>query len=174
MIKTTFNTGNFALAIEGEFNEDQVDKALISALRYIVQRDGATKAYQALGGVKDEDGKSSLPDGFKREDLEWSDENGAAFATAFEKALEGYGTFTVSASKYEGSEAASPMKRATTLVDTFLANDDLAKGYRQIFGLQGLENAESATREQLIEFANAHGHGIQPPKQKKETEASEE
>src|SRR3977135_1523585 len=134
MLKTTFNTGNFALAIEGEFNADQVDKALISALRYIVQRDGATKAYQALGGVKGEDGKTKLPKDFERDQVDWWNENGQAMATAFEKALESYGTFTVSATKYEGSEAASPMKRATTLVDTFLGSP-MEAGDRAILGL---------------------------------------
>lgn len=161
MIETTFNTGNFALKIAGEFNEDQVGKALVSALRYIVQRDGATKAYQTLGGVKGEDGKASLPDDFKREHVEWSDENGVAMQQAFEKALAPYGTFTVEASKNEGSEAASPMKRATTLVDTFLGSP-MEAGYRQILGLP------EGDREALIAKANEMGLGIQPPKVKKE------
>lgn len=162
MIKTTFNTGNFALAIEGEFDEEQKDKALVSALRYIVQRDGATKAYAALAGEKGENGKTKLPKDFERGDLEYSKEAGKAFADAFEKALEGYGTFTVSASKYEGSEVASPMKRATTLVDTFLAQGGaVEQGYRTVLGLP------DGDRDALIAKANEMGLGIQPPRQKK-------
>lgn len=162
MIETTFNTGNFALKIAGDFSEDQKGKALISALRYIVQRDGATKAYQALGGVKGEDGKTKLPKDFERDQVEWSDENGAAMQEAFEKALASYGTFSVEATKYEGSEAASPMKRATTLVDTFLGSP-MEVGYRAILGLP------DGDREALIAKANEMGLGIQPPKVKKDT-----
>lgn len=161
MIETTFNTGNFALKIAGDFSEDQKGKALISALRYIVQRDGATKAYQALGGVRGEDGKSKLPKDFERDQVEWSDENGAAMTVAFEKALEPYGSFSVEATKYEGSEsAASPMKRATTLVDTFLGSP-MESGYRAILGLP------DGDREALIAKANEMGLGIQPPREKK-------
>lgn len=165
-MKTTFNTGNFALEIEGRFNDDQVDKALTSALRYIVQRDGATKAYIALAGEKNSKGNLALPDGFERENVEFNDENAAAMTDAFEKALESYGTFTVTASKYEGSEAASPMKRATTLVDTFLGTEQEAQ-WRTVLGLP------EGDRDALIAKANEMGLGIQPPRKAKEEAATE-
>lgn len=68
--------------------------------------------------------------------------------------------------QHEAGESASAMVRATTLVDTFLADDKMEGAYRTIFGLQGLEDAENADREALIEFAHSKGLGVQPAKKK--------
>lgn len=166
-MKVTFNTGNFAITVDGEYNSESQAKALENALRYELQRDVATKVYVAVAG-EGEGEKKKLPKDFERSSVEYSDDAALEFQAAAEKELSKRGTFEVSVAKYEGSEAASPMKRATTLVDTFLGSP-MEAGYRAILGLP------EGDREALIAKANEMGLGIQPPKAKKEaTETSEE
>jgi len=68
--------------------------------------------------------------------------------------------------QHEAGEAGSAMVRATALVDAMLGDEKMEEAYRTIFGLQGLADADNATREQLIEFAHSKGLGVQPPKRK--------
>ena len=105
--------------------------------------------------------------GQKRNTLAFSDETASKFKTALEKALAGYGSFSVEVSEHVPTAEASPMVRATALIDTMLGNPDLEQAYRLAFGAQGLKNADSADRDALIEFAHANGLGIQPPRAKK-------
>lgn len=168
---TEIITGNFTAKIEGDLNEDAeiqvgseenprtasvrevVDE---SGITYIVQRDGLSAVYKGL-----------LDKGQKRNTLAFSDETGAKFKTALEKALAGYGDFKVEVSEHVPTAEASPMVRATALIDTMLANADLEQAYRLAFGAQGLKNADSANRDELVAFAHANGLGIQPPRAKK-------
>lgn len=159
-MKVTFNTGNFALTVEGEYNAESQAKALENALRYELQRDVATKVYVEVAGVAGEDNKKKLAKDFERSSLEYSDDAALAMQEAAEKVLGARGTFSVSVEKYEGAEAASPMKRATTLVDTFLGTEQEAQ-WRTVLGLP------TGDRDALIAAANKMGLGIQPPREKK-------
>jgi predicted DNA-binding transcriptional regulator YafY len=166
MSKVTFNTGNFAITVEGEYNADAQAKALENALRYELQRDVATKVYVAVAGEEGKDGKRKLAKDFERDSLEYSEEAAEAFREAAETEMAKRGNFTITVAKYEGSEAASPMKRATAFVDALLDDGDKEAQMRSLFSLQGMENAADADRDALIAFANSKGLGIQPPKAK--------
>jgi len=162
-MKLTFNTGNFALDIEGEVNEETQDKLLQNGMTYVTQREVATGVYLDVAGedVEGKDGKTSrrLPKDFERSSVEYSEDTAAKFRESAEEKLSKFGKFTVSVSKYEGAEASSPMKRATNLVDSFLGTE-LEAAYRGILGLP------KGSREELIEAANKRGLGVQPPKGK--------
>lgn len=134
---------------------------------------------KALGvGVKRKDGEVELPPLFKkRNEVEYSEANGAKIAKAVDAKIadllkdEADGAeflemdlqFTV-LGEHEFGEAGSAMVRATTLVDTFLGDVDMAKAYRAVFGLQGMLNAETATRDELVAFAHSKGLGVSAKK----------
>lgn len=155
MITTNFTTGNFDLVIKGELNPDQQAKAHDAAVRYIVQRDGATKTYLALKGVENDKGKKSLPAGFEREDLEFSPENLDAMCAAMSEALKPYGEFSVSGSEHVKG-AATAMTRATQFVDSLLGTDG-ETAFRQLIGVLGGDS--KADRDELIKFAHEKGLG---------------
>lgn len=164
-MKVKFNTGNFTLNIEGEFNDEAKAAALENGLRYAVQRDVATGVYIALAGEKNSKGNLALPKGFERDSVEYSEENAAAMQKAALDALGKIGTFDVSIEENVGGEAAaSPMKRATALVDSFLGTD-MEAAYRQILALP------EGDRDALIAKANEQGLGIQPPRAPKAEKA---
>jgi hypothetical protein len=156
MAKINFRTGNFSLDIEGELNEDQKAKALENGITYIVQRDVASAAYRQIAG---EGEKKTLPKGFERSSVEFNDENAAAVEAAFTKAMEKYGTFTVSVSKHEPSEGAGePGKMATAMWEQVKGNDALR-------GNLGV--AADATDEQGIEACRNFLSGLRKPAAKK-------
>lgn len=162
-MKVPFTTGNFDLNIEGELNADAREKFLQSGLIYVVQRDGASKAYLELCGVENEKGKKQLPKEFERKSLEFSDENLDAMCEALGTALKPYGTFTVSGSEHVAGAEVSPMKRATEFVDSLLGN---AANEAQLRGFLGMFDASAATadRDELIKIANDNGVGKTKPK----------
>lgn len=160
-MKVKFNTGNFTLNIEGEFNEEATKAALENGLRYAVQRDVASKVYVKLAGVENSKGNLALPKDFERDSIAFDADNAAAMELAASEELAKLGTFTVSVEENVGGEAAaSPMKRATALVDSFIGTD-MEAAYRQILGLP------DGDRDALIAKANEQGLGIQPPRAKK-------
>lgn len=123
MSKVNFTTGNFDLVVEGELNEDQKAAALDAGIRWILQRDGASKAYANLGGVKDENGKVKLPEGFKRDSIEYSEDGAEMVKTAFTDAMAKYGAFTVTVSEHVASEGtAEPGKQAIALWEQVKGN----------------------------------------------------
>lgn len=158
-----FTTGNFDLVIDGELNADTREKVLKSGAIYIVQRDGASKAYLDLCGVENDKGKKSLPKDFERKSLEFNEENAAAMVAAFEKALKPYGVFSVTATEHVSGAEVSPMKRATEFVDSLLGNEQNEATLRQFLSMYDA-NAATANREGLIEIANANGVGKAKPK----------
>ena len=162
-MKVEFTTGNFDLVIEGELNEDAKAKFLQSGLIYVVQRDGASKAYLELCGKENEKGKKQLPKDFERKSLEFNDENNAAMQLAFETALKPYGNFTISGSEHVAGAEVSPMKRATEFVDSLLGNAQNEATLRQFLGMYDAA-AATGDREKLIEIANANGVGKAKPK----------
>jgi hypothetical protein len=162
-MKVEFTTGNFDLVIDGELNEDAVKKFLQAGLIYVVQRDGASKAYLDLCGVENDKGKKQLPKDFERKSLEYNEENLAAMALAFSSALQPYGKFNISGSQHVSGETVSPMKRATEFVDALLGN---AENEAQLRGFLGMFSADasSADRDGLIKIANENGVGKTKPK----------
>jgi hypothetical protein len=162
-MKVLFTTGNFDLNIEGELNADARDKFLQSGLIYVVQRDGASKAYLDLAGVENDKGKKQLPKDFERKSVEFNDENLEAMTDAFQNALKPYGNFTVSGSEHVAGAEVSPMKRATEFVDSLLgnaANEAQLRGFLSMFDASAAE----ADRDELIKIANDNGVGKTKPK----------
>ena len=125
MSKVNFTTGNFDLVIEGTLKAEQRDKAIDAGIRWILQRDGASKAYIILAGEENEKGKSRLPKGFERDSVEYSDENAEAVKTAFEEAMADYGDFSVEVSEHVAGAAATPGVMATSLWEQAKENDAL-------------------------------------------------
>lgn len=155
-----FDTGNFTLNINGELSEESKAKMLENGLRYAVQRDVASKVYLGFSEEKTKTGKPKLPEGFERDSIKFDEDNSAAMQLAAEAELAKIGTFTVTVSENVGGESASPMKRATLLVDTFLGTE-MEASYRAILGLP------DGDRDALIAKANEMGLGISAPKTKK-------
>lgn len=108
MANVKFTTGNFDLNIDGDLKAEKQAEALTAGIRYIVQRDGATKAYKALFG--DENGGEQ-----KRKDIEYNDENAEAIRKAFEDAMAEYGAFTVTVAEHEAAEKVSSRSQATAM-----------------------------------------------------------
>lgn len=67
--------------------------------------------------------------------------------------------FSVTGQWIKGEDA-SPMKRATRLVEMMDGNPEIKAAYKQIFTLQGLKDFDSATFDELVKFAHAKGHGV--------------
>jgi hypothetical protein len=72
--------------------------------------------------------------------------------------------FRVTGKHEFGEGGASAMVMATTLVDTFLGDEAMEAAYRAVFGAQGMKDAETAGREELVSFAHSKGLGIRPTK----------
>lgn len=152
MSQVDFITGNFKLDIRGALNEEQREKADAAAIRYIVQRDGATKTYLDLAGVENEKGNKSLPKGFERDNLAYTPESSEAMKASMEKALAPYGAFTVSVSEHIKGETQSPMKRATEFVDALLDGGENEQKLRSLLSIFGAK--PGANRDDLIAVAH--------------------
>lgn len=171
-MKTTFNTGNFSLAIEGEPTAEVLDSLIESGVKAVVQRDVASKAYVEIAGVAGKKaGSKVLPDKFERDSIKYSEEAGMVFADAFAGAMKKYGNFSVVVTESVGGETETAMVRASNLVDTLLAKN--AKGeskeadLRFMLGsLYGMENNETATRDEMVAFAHGKGLGMSMKKAK--------
>lgn len=159
MLKAGIDTGNFAVIIEGNLKPEVQQEKLVQGVVYDLQRGGITQAWNTLGGVKGENGKTKLPEGFKRNSIEYSDDAALTMQGAVEEWAKGIfdGDFTVAVTKYEGAEEASPMKRATALVESFLGTE-MEAPYRAILGLP------QGSKEELVAEANKRGLGISVPK----------
>lgn len=160
-MKTSINTGNFTVTVSGELIADAEERILNNGVKYELQRGGISSGYVAVGGEKNGKGNLALPKDFVRDSVEFNDDNALAMQGAVEDWAKGlFGdTAVVEVAKYEGAEAASPMKRASALVDGFLGTPTEA-AYRSILGLP------DGDRDALIEAANKAGLGVQPPKAK--------
>lgn len=162
-VKVPFTTGNFDLNIEIELKPEAIEAFVKNGTIYVVQRDGASKAYLELCGVENDKGKKQLPKDFERKSLEFSEENLQAMIAAFERALKPYGTAVISGSEHVSGAEVSPMKRATEFVDSLLGNEQNEATLRQFLSMYDA-NAATANREGLIEIANANGVGKAKPK----------
>lgn len=159
MAKVEFTTGNFDLEIDGDISAEKRDAAITAGIRYIVQRDGASKAYKTLFG---EDAGDK-----KRKELEYSEENAEAVRDAFEKAMAGYGDFSVTVSEHETTETAGSRKMAKELWNVV---SNLPAGQKEAaMGLYGI--AANATEDEAIEAAHTFLGGLRAKPVKKEKSA---
>jgi len=177
-LQITKTFGNFHVTATCEPSEAQVkDLASLGAL-YLFERTPSTQVEQQvfapmLGWSKGERGTSyKRPADFKRNSVPFTDDVAEEIKHVYEttdgKIGEGNAvSFNVtSVVKHEGGETASEMVRATTFVDTMLGAPDREEKLRGMFGLLGLADAETATREELVAFAHEKKIGIQPTKAK--------
>jgi hypothetical protein len=151
----------FALALEADVNEGQLAALAAIGLASLAYRGGASVINKALKV----DSNSAA---------EYSDEGAATVATSIEEwAGKGAGfkvdgengnplgagfVLSVTATRHEhGETGASPMKRATALVDSFVGTP-MEGPYRAILGLP------DGDRDALIAEANKRGLGISVPK----------
>lgn len=122
--KTTFDTGNFSLNVEGTFSDDAMKDALEAALKYILQRDVATKCYVALAGLAGKNGKLKLADDFERKSVPFSFDAAAKFHTVAEDCLTKLGEFTVGVTEYIPGESGAEMVMATNFVAQVRQKDE--------------------------------------------------
>lgn len=119
-------------------------------LTYIGQRDGWTGFY-----------KGRLGKGEERDSLEYSPELAAEVAKSLTETLGVYASdVRVEVTQHEKGETVSEMKRAQTLVDSFLGTD-MEPAYRQILG------SPDGDRDTLVKLAHEKKLGVTPPRAKK-------
>lgn len=117
---------------------------------YIGQRDGWTSFY-----------KGRLDKGQERDELEYSPELAAEVAKSLTATLSPYLTgVSVEVSQHEKGETVSEMKRAQTLVDSFIGTP-MEAAYRQILG------SADGDRDALVKLAHEKKLGVTPPRAKK-------
>lgn len=75
-------------------------------------------------------------------------------------------TVDITVTRYTPGESASPMVRATTFVETNMDGKVKESSMRMLFGAMGMDGAEKADKEKLVEFANKNGIGVQPARKK--------
>jgi hypothetical protein len=114
-MEANITTGNFGIEVKGEFSNEQREKALGGALRWILQRDVLSDTYKTLGGEKNSKGNLQLPEGFERSSIDYSPESAAKMQAATEAKLSEYGSFTVSVSQHIAGETAAPRAMATAM-----------------------------------------------------------
>jgi hypothetical protein len=159
------NRDGFALVLEADVSEAQRDALAAIGLASLGYRGGASAINKAL--EVDSNSAAEFSDDAARKvesALEaWAagaDGKAAGFSAKGDNANplgEGF-TLSVSASRHEhGESGASPMKRATALVDSFIGTP-MEEAYRNILGLP------DGDRDALIAEANKRGLGISVPK----------
>lgn len=153
-IENVLNTGNFSIQVEGEFSPEAEKEALTKGLQYILQRDVATKVYTEVAGTVRPNGKGkSLDEKFERASVKYAEDTAAKFVEVAGEALKGKGNFTVTVVQYVSGEA-SPMAGATKYVEALMSTEKTEEGMRSIFSTLGMEDAETATKSELIAFAH--------------------
>lgn len=122
--KTTFDTGNFTLNVEGTFSDAAMKDALEAALKYILQRDVATKCYVSLAGLLGKNGKLKLADDFERKRVAFSEEGVATFTNVAKRELGKRGDFMVNVTQYVPGESGAEMVMATNFVAQVRQKDE--------------------------------------------------
>lgn len=176
-IKFTSYVGRFAYSITAEVGEQVDAKSTALCIRGLADtgfRAMATEVEKALvkHGGNDVDGQPITKD-TKRNAIGFSEERKLVVETAAQAKLievaEKDGLpdmlIEVTGEHVVGEGGASPMVRATTLVDTLLAKPETEKQLRATLMMFD-PTALDADRDGLIQIANAAGLGIQPPKKK--------
>jgi hypothetical protein len=124
-------------------------------MTYIGQRDGWTGFY-----------KGRLAKGEERDELAFTPELAAEVAKSLTETLSPYASdVSVEVEQHEKGETVSEMKRAQTLVDSFLGTE-METAYRQILG------SPDGDRDALVKLAHEKKLGVTPPRAKKNGKAT--
>lgn len=75
-------------------------------------------------------------------------------------------TFSILGQHEYGAEGESAMVRATAFVDALMATPETEAKLRDMVGMLGLADADTATKEELVSFAHGKGLGISVKKGK--------
>jgi len=163
-------SGNFQAIVNGEVSDRPVNLGtdekpeMVPAqevvndcgVTYIGQRDGWTNFY-----------KPRLAKGQERSELEYSEDLAREVAQSLSGTLGAYlDGITVEVTEHVPSEGVSEMKRASTLVDSFLGTP-MEAAYRQILG------SENGDRDELVKLAHEKKLGVTPPREKKNGKKAE-
>jgi hypothetical protein len=174
-ITKTLNShcGQFATRLTAQFAEGTNELVALLALKSI-QTDVCDSAICKHFGVGK--GTKKKPGVYvKREDVPYEGNVAKAAEAVQDKIIElvdGTGedesnpewaelnlTFSVTGQWVKGEDA-SPMKRATRLVEMMSKEPAIKSAYKQIFTLQGMKDFDGATFDQLVKFAHEKGHGV--------------
>lgn len=163
------NYGNFDYSMEVELG---LVPPLPAGVETLIQQGLANIAYRVAGSAVDkalgvETGKGKEG----RRGVKYSDELakvieatvGAKLAELSAKADSGVPTgisFKVVGAHEYGAEGESAMVRATAFVDALMATPATEAKLRDMVGMLGLADAETATKEELVAFAHGKGLGI--------------
>lgn len=156
---TSWTCGNVAVSATLEFPDTTprwIANLATSGLTQELQRTPSSTWEKAEAGYE------KRPDKFRRDSIPYGEESAAALAELFDKHCEAFegGPIRVNFSTSEhvkGTET-SPMVRATKFVNDLVTSGSEAL-LRQLFLMQGLENAVVATTEELITFAHSKKMG---------------
>lgn len=157
-------SGNFAIEVEGDFDESKTvgegENAVSvkeardqSAIAYISQRDGLSAVYKKL-----------LKAGEKRNTLGYSDEAAASFGSALEAALAPYGAFAVSVTEHVPGETAASRSQATAMWTQIKAEPAKFNA-----AMLGLESFNGVSDDDGIEACHAFLTGFRKPSVRKAT-----
>lgn len=179
-INITKPFGCFHVSASCEVSEEQRDQLATLGALYLFERAPSTAVEQKvfgpmLGWEQTESGSYKRPAKFERNSVAFTQDLAAKVKAAYERTPGKLGKgeeqeaidFTITAIVENEQGEASAMVRATLFVDSLLGDEESEKGLRMVLGLQGLEDADGASRDELIAFAHKKGLGIQPPKKKK-------
>lgn len=125
--QTTFDTGNFSLNVEGTFSDAAMKDALEAALKYILQRDVATKCYVALAGLLGKNGKLKLAEDFERKSVAFSEDAAEKFLSTAKAELGKLGEWTVNVTQYVPGESGAEMVMATNFVAQVRQKDEVGQ-----------------------------------------------
>lgn len=159
------NRDGFGLVLEADVSEAQRDALAAIGLASLGYRGGASAINKALevdsnSAAEYSDEAAQKVEAALQAWAQGGEGKAAGFSAKGDNANplgEGF-TLSVTASRHEhGESGASPMKRATALVDSFLGTD-MEAPYRGILGLP------EGDRDALIAEANKRGLGISVPK----------
>lgn len=163
--KTTFDTGNFSLNVEGTFSDDAMKDALEAALKYILQRDVATRAYTALAGEANAKGELRLDPKFVRKSVPFTPDGALTFKSASIVALNKLGEFTVEVTEYIPGESGAEMVMATNFVAQVRQKDEA--GQRR--SLAAFDAEPEMDDADIVKLVHAGLAGLRKPKEKKST-----
>ena len=173
-IKVASNYGNFATELKAEVGENLTEATELlceQGLLNILYRVSGSYVDKALGVDKKKLGTTRKDDAYSDAEAEVINKAVSDKLTELEAEL-GIETlklsFRVTGQYFYGEGGTSPMARASLFVDSLLGNEATEPQLRATLKVLGMEDAETASRDELVKFAHSKGLGIQPAKKKSE------
>ncbi len=172
ILRVASNYGNFATEMQATVGRD-----LNVATQELCKQGMLNILYRVSGSYVDKALGVDSKKGVSRKDVEYSIDRAETIATAVEEKLselaESEGledlslVFRVTGQHHFGEGTGSPMARASLFVDSLMAQESSEAQLRTMLGLLGLEDADDATRDEMVAFAHGKGLGMQTPKARK-------